>query len=133
HQGIVTVKDGSAISHLPEKILAVAHASGGIFHSNHVAALVQHAESRFYAEHDTGTAGDVVHHDGDINSSGNQLDVPQHPFLRGLVVIRHHNHQHIGAGFDCSLAEFNRIPGIVVGGARYDGNAAFGRLCSNAH
>ena len=55
------------------------------------------------------------------------------PFLRGLIVVRHHLQGGVRAHFLCKAREFNGFRGGVASGARNHGHAPGGALNRTLH
>ncbi|MBG9885037.1 hypothetical protein ABE10_00235, partial [Bacillus toyonensis] len=84
----------------------------GVLHREDVRVLGQ-AQDRLVPDGHAGAAGDVVEDHRQIGRIGHEPEVREDARLGGLVVVRGHDHDAVGAGLLARLVELDRVCGLV--------------------
>src|SRR5690606_32354266 len=90
-----------------------------ILHSNDV-RMLRSAQDRLAFDRDARAPRNVVEDNRKVGRVGDHAEVGAHSWRRGLVVVRGHDHDAVGAGLLTRLVQLDRVRGLVGATPRDD-------------
>ena len=127
-QGVVAAEDDEFRIGLAHETRGLLDLTAGFLHTDDVRVLLAEAQGGLDGNLDAAAARDGIQDDRLRGGFGEQGEVTEETFLAGLVIIRGHEQEGVGAGFVGTLREVEGFGRGVGARAGHDRDAASGEL-----